>query len=299
MAGKSELTQRDVSDDRASNFDKDTPKNLDDRSNTFSGNAMLSGSSFNSQFRKRLISISLPLLTFIGLVVMWQLAVIVFHVPNYVVPKPTQIPGALTSHWSAIISATGSTLEESLLGFLVAALTAIPLALAITTVKVLEKTLYPLLIVVQTIPKIALGPLFVIWFGFGLMPKIALVFLLTFFPILVASATGFKALDLKLVYLMRSMGASRSQIVTKLRIPEALPHIFGGLEVGIVMSTTAALVAEFIGSNSGLGYLLLQSQGQLETTLVFAIIVIISAMGVVFAGALLAIKWLLMPWSRL
>ncbi len=248
---------------------------------------------------RRLLGLFLPLLTFVLIVVVWQVAVTIFHVPSFVVPGPIQIPGAFSANSSAILSATRSTLEESLLGFVLAAIAAIPLALAITTVKVLYKTLYPLLIVIQAIPKIALGPLFVIWFGFGLLPKVALVFLLTFFPILVASATGFKALDVKLLYLMRSMGASRTQIVFKLRILEALPHIFGGLEVGIVLSTTAALVAEFIGSNSGLGYLLLQSQGQLETPLVFAIIVIISAMGVIFAGVLLALKRLLMPWSRL
>lgn len=248
---------------------------------------------------RRVVGWLLPLLTFVVIVLLWQLVVALFNIPAYVVPSPTQIPGAFSSNWAGILAATRSTLIESLLGFLIAAITAVPLALAITTVKILDKTLYPLLIVIQTIPKIALGPLFVIWFGFGLLPKVALVFLLTFFPILVSSATGFKALDVKLLYLMRSMGASRTQIVTKLRIPEALPQIFGGLEVGIVLSTTAALVAEFIGSNSGLGYLLLQSQGQLETPLVFAIIVIISAMGVVFAGALLLIKRMLMPWSRL
>lgn len=299
MAGKSELTRArldadhlDLNISKGSNSDQ---KIVDSRRVLIRGER----STFLRPLGKRLLNISLPLSTFIFLILVWQVAVVIFHVPNYVVPRPTQIPSALASNWSAILSASRSTLEESLFGFLVAAVTAVPLALAITTVKVLDKTLYPLLIVIQTIPKIALGPLFVIWFGFGMMPKIALVFLLTFFPILVASATGFKALDIKLVYLMRSMGASRFQIVRKLRIPEALPHIFGGLEVGIVMSTTAALVAEFIGSNSGLGYLLLQSQGQLETTLVFAIIVIISAMGVVFAGALLAVKWLLMPWSRL
>lgn len=248
--------------------------------------------------RRRLVDILLPLSGLITIVVVWQLVVVVFKIPTYLVPRPTLIPSTIVETWQELWPATLTTGKEALIGFVIAAVTAVPLALSIATVRVIERIVYPILVVIQTIPKIAVGPLLVVWFGFGLTPKIVLVYLLTFFPILVAATTGFKQLDVRLLYLTRSMGASKLQTTFRLRVPEALPQIFSGLEVGIVFSTTAAIVAEFIGATSGLGYLLLQAQNNLDTPLAFSIIVIISLMGVLFSMTLTGCKWVSMPWTR-
>jgi len=148
----------------------------------------------------------------------------------------------------------------------------------------------------QIVPKIAIAPLFIIWFGFGFTPKLLLVFLLSFFPIVVSSIAGFKSADRDVMDFARTTGAGGLKLFLKIRLPQALPQIFTGLKVGAALAATAAVVAEFVASDRGLGYLLLQYNGQLDTPMVFATIVILSLIGVVVYYAVEIVERVAIPW---
>jgi NitT/TauT family transport system permease protein len=160
----------------------------------------------------------------------------------------------------------------------------------------MENAVYPVIVFLQIVPKIAIAPLFIIWFGFGFMPKLLLVFLLSFFPIVVASIAGFKAVDPDIMDFARTTGAGGWRLFAKIRLPQALPQIFTGLKVGAALSATAAVVAEFVASDKGLGYLLLQYNGQLETPMVFAIIVLLSLIGLAVYYAVELLERFAIPW---
>jgi NitT/TauT family transport system permease protein len=153
-----------------------------------------------------------------------------------------------------------------------------------------------LLVFSQSIPKVAIAPLFVVWFGFGLVPKVIAAFLLGFFPVIVGTVQGFKAVEADVIDLARSMGASGLQIFLKFRLPHALPSIFSGLKVSVTLAVVGAVVGEFVGSNSGLGYVMQKSSGTFDLPLMFAALVILSSLGVLlFLIIDLAERWL-MPW---
>ena len=158
------------------------------------------------------------------------------------------------------------------------------------------RTIAPIVYSINSIPKIALAPLFIIWLGFGLMPKLLIVFLLCFFPIVVSSVAGFKSVDPDVMDFARSTGASPTRMFFKIRLPQALPEIFTGLKIGAALSATAAVVAEFVASDRGLGYLLQQYNGQLETPKVFAIIVLLSLIGLAIYYFVELVERLVIPW---
>jgi NitT/TauT family transport system permease protein len=241
---------------------------------------------------------TLPTVAFIVSIALWQLVVVVFDVPPYILPAPTIVFESFIEELPTLWDASLVTGSEVLLGFLLAAVVSIPLAYVIASVPIVEITLYPLIVVLQTIPKIAVAPLFIVWFGFGMLPKVLLTFLLCFFPILVDALTGFKALDPRLLYITKSMGASRLQTFSYVRMPAALPFIFSGLKVAIVLAVTGAIVAEFVGSSAGLGYVLLRASANLDTALMFAVLIALSIMGLVFAYAVEFAERLVTPWQR-
>jgi NitT/TauT family transport system permease protein len=246
--------------------------------------------------RDRISAVLLPIATFAVLLVAWQFLVRLFGVPEYILPLPTEFLSKLVESRALIWQHTLVTASEVLLGFLFAAAIGVPLGLMIVSFKWLERSLYPLIVFFQLIPKIAVAPLFVVWFGFGPFPKVLLTFLLCFFPTLVASMTGFRALDERVLYLTRSMGANAGQTFRYIRLPSAIAHIFGGFKVSIVFAATGAIVAEFVGSNSGLGYLLLRATSYLDMPLIFAVLVALSAIGIVFSYAVQLLERLCMPW---
>jgi NitT/TauT family transport system permease protein len=246
--------------------------------------------------RDRISAVLLPIVTFAVLLVAWQFLVRLFGVPEYILPLPTEFLSKLVESRALIWQHTLVTASEVLLGFLFAAAIGVPLGLMIVSFKWLERSLYPLIVFFQLIPKIAVAPLFVVWFGFGPFPKVLLTFLLCFFPTLVASMTGFRALDERVLYLTRSMGANAGQTFRYIRLPSAIAHIFGGFKVSIVFAATGAIVAEFVGSNSGLGYLLLRATSYLDMPLIFAVLVALSAIGIVFSYAVQLLERLCMPW---
>jgi NitT/TauT family transport system permease protein len=246
----------------------------------------------------RITVVVYPILTFAALLLAWQFLVRYFGVPEYILPVPSEFLVKLVTARGLIWEHTLVTASEILLGFAFAAVISIPLGLLIVSIRPLEHSLYPLIVFFQLVPKIAVAPLFVVWFGFGPFPKILLTFLLCFFPTLVASMAGFRALDERVLYLTRSMGASGWQTFRYIRFPAALTYIFAGLKVSVVMAATGAIVAEFVGANAGLGYLLLRATSYLDMPLIFAVLVALSFVGILFSYGVQLLEGLLMPWQR-
>ncbi len=233
---------------------------------------------------------------FLALFLTWEFAVKLFGIKEYLLPPPSKIWSEFLKRHPTVFAAAWVTTTEIIGGYLLAVVVSIPLALAVVRWRFVEESVYPLVVFLQIIPKIAIAPLFIIWFGFGLFPKLLIVFLLCFFPIVVASVAGFKAVDPDVMDFARSTGASGMRMFLKIRLPQALPDIFTGLKVGAALSATAAVVAEFVASDRGLGYLLQQYNGQLETPMVFAIIVLLSLIGLTVYYAVEALERLVIPW---
>ncbi len=235
-------------------------------------------------------------LTFGAFLLAWELLVVVTGVKAYILPAPSLILVSLWAKFPRLASASLYTLQPMLFGYLAAVVLGVAIALSIAFSRTLESTLYPLLVFFQIIPKIAVAPLFIIWFGFGLMPKILLVFLLSFFPVVVSAITAFRSVDADIMDLARSTGASRLRTFFKVQIPHALPTLFTGFKVAAALSSTAAVVAEFVASDRGLGFLLLEYNGALDTTMTFATIIVLSVLGLALYGIVELIEMVTIPW---
>jgi NitT/TauT family transport system permease protein len=243
--------------------------------------------------------ITVPAL-FILVVGGWELAFRIFAVPLYIAPAPSNI-------WLSLVDGIGRglfisnalyTLTEALLGFACAAVCGVVLGSLIAQWRFVEKTLYPYLIAIQTTPKVAIAPLFIIWFGFGMTSKVIMAGVIAFFPILVNVIAGLRSTDRARIDLMRSLRASRWQIFRMVQLPSAAPMIFAGLHIAIIFSILGAIVGEFVGSRKGLGNLILQMNTNLDTAGVFAALVCLSAMGITLH---LIMHWLqkrLLFWSE-
>jgi NitT/TauT family transport system permease protein len=246
----------------------------------------------NAWLRRRASALAIFLLLFVA----WELAVRLFGIKEYLLPPPTKVWSEFVKRYDPVMASAWVTTQEILAGFALAVAVSIPLALAISYSRFMEHAVYPAIVFLQIIPKIAIAPLFIIWFGFGFTPKLLLVFLLSFFPIVVAAIAGFKSVDPDIMDFARTTGAGGWRLFAKIRLPQALPHIFTGLKVGAALSATAAVVAEFVASDKGLGYLLLQYNGQLETPMVFAIIVLLSLIGLAVYYAVEVVERFTIPW---
>lgn len=234
--------------------------------------------------------------SFVLIILAWDLTVRLFRIAPYLVPAPMVVLDTIVQDWRTLGVHTLWTTGAILAGFLAAALVAIPLAMLIVVSPVLRRLLYPPMVATQAIPKIALAPLFIVWFGFGLVPKIAVAFLIAFFPIVIDTIVGLRSIDPSMVQLARSMGAPPHRIFLKLRLPNALPMIFGGLKVASALAVVGALTGEFVGSDKGLGYVLVQASGNLNTALLFATLVILSVVAMAFFYAVEVIERILIPW---
>jgi NitT/TauT family transport system permease protein len=245
--------------------------------------------------RRRVPEITYSVLVFIGLLVVWQVVVKMFNVSSILVPAPTAVGGSLVDGFQdgSLITQSVVTLKEILIGFGIAVGSALVSAVLITQFRAVERVLFPLLILTQTIPKVAMAPLLIVWFGIGISSKVLTVALIAFFPLLINAVLGFRSAAHEQVEMLRSFGASRMQVMRHLQIPSALPHIFAGLEVAVILSVTGAVVAEFVGSSEGLGYLIQASNFTLDVARTFAVIVVLSAIGIALHAAVVQIgKWL-------
>lgn len=234
----------------------------------------------------------------------WEYGVKWLEVPSYILPPPTQIAVAL---WRGLDEGllsrggywlhAGVTLYEVMLGFFIGSGVGLLLGTIISQVRIIEATLRIYLVAIQSLPKIALAPIIVLWFGFGLTSKVVIICLLTFFPLLVTSMAGFKAVDTERLELMRSLGANSWQIFWKVRLPSALPYIFAGLDMAAVFAVVGAVVGEFVGAQRGLGTLILSMNSQMDTAGTFSVFIILSLVGVLLHQGLHFIEKRVLFWS--
>jgi NitT/TauT family transport system permease protein len=236
-------------------------------------------------------------LTFIVLVALWELLVREFKVPGWILPAPSAIAVALAEWRGELARHSLVTLYETILGFALATAISIPLAVAIIYAPILRNTIYPILLTFQSVPKVAIAPLLALWIGFGMLPKVVIVFLVCFFPIIVATATGLSAVPTPLMELIRSLSASSLQTFIKIRFPTAMPHIFVGLKIAITFAVIGAVIGEFVGSEDGLGYLILVSSSQSRTPLAFAALVLLTVMSIVLYYTIALIERIAVPWA--
>lgn len=221
-------------------------------------------------------------LLLVALLLVWEAAIRIGNVPSFVLPAPSDIAHVLLTEQGQLAAATFVTAIEVLVGFVLSAVVGIGLALAIARFDFLARALYPLVVLFQTVPKVALAPLFVLWLGYGLAPKALLIVTIAFFPVALNMLAGLRAVDPSLVALMRSVGSSRGQILWRVQVPTSLPGLMAGLKIAVTFSVIGAIVGEFSGASAGLGYVIAFASTQLETALVFAALVQVSVLGVVF-----------------
>ncbi len=240
----------------------------------------------------------LPPLTFVIIIGLWAAAIPVFKIPPYLLPGPAGVFSRVISDAPQLWENSLVTLTEIVLGFGLTLVTAIPLGLFIALSMLAKQIVYPPLMFLQLVPKIAVAPLFLVWLGFGIESKVLLTLLMTFFPLLLASISGFQILDTRLLFLTQSMGASWWQTFRYLRIPAALPVIFSGVKTSATIATTAAIVAEFVGANKGLGYVLLRGTSTMDMELTFAVLVVLTLIGIVINYIVEFAEWAMTPWER-
>ncbi|HTW29149.1 MAG TPA: ABC transporter permease [Acetobacteraceae bacterium] len=238
-----------------------------------------------------------PLALLIAVLVAWEAVIRLLHLPQYALPAPSAIAAVLVAKQASLAAAAWVTAGEVLVGFIVSGVVGAALALLIARFDRLGRAIYPLVVLFQTVPKIALAPLFVLWFGYGLLPKVVLIAVIAFFPVGLDMLAGLRAVDPNLVALMRSVGASRGQILWRVQVPTALPHLMSGLKIAVTLSVIGAIVGEFSGASAGLGYMIEFASTQLDTALVFAALVEVSVLGIVFYYLVELAERLLVPWS--
>lgn len=224
----------------------------------------------------------IPVLTGLGVLAGWEAAVRMFEVPIYLLPPPTVIIHKMIADFPLFFSEGMSTVLAILAGFLLAIFVGVPIATCMVYWSLFRKAVQAILITAQVLPKVALAPLFIVWFGFGLMPKVLMTFLIAFFPIVIDTVIGLNSVRPESLMLIRSMGGNRWQSFWQIRLPSALPSMFGGFKVAVTFAVVGTLVAEFVGSDSGLGYVLVLARGNLDTVTVFAVIIWLVVIGFIF-----------------
>lgn len=240
--------------------------------------------------------IALPVLAAGVCLTAWQWAVVAFHVRPFVLPRPSQVAVALVTQANVLLPAAWATGEEIALGFLLAVLIAVPLAVLLTASRWVENALFPLIVSAQLVPKVALAPLLTVWLGLGMATKLTVAFLLSFFPILIDTMIGLKSVETGKIHLARSMGASRTHMFFKIRLPSALPNLFGGMKVASTLAVVGAIVGEFIGANAGLGNVLLIANSNFDMVMNFAGITYLTILGMALFAVIDAIEKFAIPW---
>jgi len=239
-----------------------------------------------------------PILLIVTIILLWEGLSIWFNVPDYLLPRPSKIVAVTFTKWETLWRHLMITLEEVLLGFLVGFVVGYILALMMFFSTTLRRAINPIVVISQTIPIIALGPILVIWLGYNIWPKIIVVALIVFFPVTVNTFDGLVSCDPDLITLLKSMGASKWQIFTKVQQMNALPFITSASKVAVTYSVIGAVVAEWIGSDKGLGAFILQSNAQIRTPEMFSAIFITSLMGIAMFFVAQIAENLLIPWQK-
>lgn len=236
------------------------------------------------------------LLTLVAAVVIWELAVRTFEISPILLPSPVAVWDEFWRAPSFFLYNAGVTLTVTLVGFLLAVVFGILLAVVIVSSKTLERPVFSFLVALNSVPKVALAPLFVVWMGIGPEPKVAIAVMLAIFAIVIDTVLGLRSVDPDMINLAKVGRASKWQILTKVRLPCALPSIFAGLKVAISLALIGAIIGEFVGSSSGLGFAILTAQGQFDTPGLFVSLALLIAMGSLLFNLMEAIERFSIPW---
>ncbi len=242
----------------------------------------------------QIVKVALSLIVF---ALLWQAACYVFSVPTFLVPAPSDILLRLFEKGGLYLTHTWVTFYETLLGFAFAVLGGCLAAAVIVVVPALRDVIMPLLLIAQIVPKVAIAPILLIWFGYGLAPKVLIAFLIAFFPVVVNTTQGLISVEQELLELGQSLKATRWQIFWKFRVPTALPNLFSGMKIAITLAVIGAVIGEFVGGNRGLGYLIIIANQELDTPLAFAAILVLSVGGIILFWMIEIAERYLVPWS--
>lgn len=234
---------------------------------------------------------------FLATVVLWEAMVRIFSISSFIIPAPTKIVQALIAQWGALMHAAAVTAGEILFGFLVSVAVGVALALVIVRFDWLGRALYPLVVLFQNVPKVALAPIFILWFGYGLIPKIGLILVIAFFPVTLSMLAGMQSVDNSLLALMNSVGAGPTEILLRIRVPHSLPSLMAGTKIAATLSVIGAIVGEFAGASDGLGYTIQFASTQLDTAQVFAALLLVSVLGIAFYYAAEVLERAVVPWA--
>lgn len=239
-----------------------------------------------------------PLALLAAAVGVWEAVVRLADVPDYVFPAPSAVVAAVVERAGMLGTATLVTVREIALGYLLAVAVALALAVVVHASAVLRRTLMPILVLSQTVPTVLLAPILAILLGFGTAPKLVVVAVVCFFPIVVNAVDGLRAADAELVQTMRTLHADRWAIFRRVELPGALPLVFSGARVAATYAAVGAVFGEWTGSSAGLGFVMLQSQASLETPTIFACVLILAALALALYGLVLAAERVAIPWYR-
>jgi NitT/TauT family transport system permease protein len=242
----------------------------------------------------------ISLFGFVLLVCAWELAIYLFAIPDYILPAPSAIARSLYNGFASgiFIYNLSVTAIQTLAGFFLAAILGTALGAVVAQFDIVERVVYPWLVALQALPKIAIAPLIIIWAGYGISSKIIIVALVAIFPVLVNTIMGLKSCDQGKLDLMRALGAGRWETFRSVRLPNALPFIFAGLNVAIVLAILGSIVGEFVGSKAGLGNLILEANFQFDVARIFAVLVILGAFGVILSKLMGIVQDYFLFWNK-
>ncbi len=250
----------------------------------------------DTALHRRLIEYGRTTLAVVAVLVAWELLCRAFSVPKWLLPAPTQIAAETWEIRGVLPMHFGATLMTVVGGFLLAIVTGIPLAVLVVYSPFLRRVIFPFLLTLQSVPKVALAPLLLLWVGYGQASNIIIAATVAFFPIVINTATGLESVDKELLELTSSLDASAASVFWRVRLPWALPYIFSSLKVAITLAVIGAVVAEFVGSDKGLGYLILTSSGAMKTSVMFGVLLLLSLLGIAsYYAVAWAERWLC-PW---
>lgn len=246
---------------------------------------------------KRYLYMAMPWLVFLGLLIIWQAAVVIFDIASFVLPSPVAIYHAFMEYRTIILDHATSTMINTMIGFVLGVVVGVFLGICIGTVPIVYAGLYPILIGFNSIPKVALVPVIVLWLGIGQPTAIATAFVLCFFPIAVNVATGLATVEPEVEDVLRSLGASKIDLIRKIGLPRAMPYFFASLKISITLAFVGTVIAETIASNEGIGYLMMQASSQFRVPLMFAGVAVIAALGILTYAIFAMIEKRMTGWA--
>ena len=226
----------------------------------------------------------------------WQLVCMAWKMPSAVLPTPFEVAQSVVKNWHALVTEGWVTFKATMYGFVLALVLGIPIAVAVSTFRWVNLTFYPLLVALQSVPKVALAPILLVWLGTGMESKLAIAWLVAFFPIIVDTAAGLQSTPKELMELARSLRTSRWQVFSMIQFPAALPFVITGAKVAITLAVIGAVIGEFVGSSDGLGFLLLSATSQINTPLAFAALFALSVMGMLVYALVVLFEKLIAGW---